>query len=152
MLNQDFKEFIQSLNSNSVRYLLVGGYALAAHGHPRYTKDLDIWVERDASNAAKLIKALSQFGFSSLGLTEEDFLLPDQVIQLGYPPVRIDLLTSADGVDFLECFEKHLTVIIDGLEIALIDIESLCKNKRATGRMQDLADIEALGRLKDEQL
>lgn len=144
MLNQDFKEFIQSLNANSVRYLLVGGYALAAHGHPRYTKDLDIWIEREASNAANLIAALTQFGFGSLGLVADDFLQPDQIIQLGYPPVRIDLLTSADGVEFSDCFAKRLKVQIDGIEVALIDIESLCKNKRASGRMQDLADIEAL--------
>ena len=150
MLNQDFKEFIQSLNANSVRYLLVGGYALAAHGHPRYTKDLDIWIDRDPANATNLVLALGQFGFGSLGLTVDDFLLPDQVIQLGYPPIRIDLLTSADGVEFSDCYEKHLTIEIEGVEISLIDRESLCQNKRASGRMQDLADIEAIEKLNND--
>jgi hypothetical protein len=93
MLNQDFKEFIQSLNDNQVRYLVIGGYAVALHGYPRYTKDIDIWIEMTLENAAKLIQALQQFGFGSLGLTSEDFLAPDQVIQLGYPPNRIDLIT-----------------------------------------------------------
>ena len=86
MLNRDFKEFIQSLNDNQVRYLVVGGYAVAFHGHPRYTKDMDIWIEMGPENAARLIKALEQFGFGSLGLQTTDFLVPDQVVQLGQPP------------------------------------------------------------------
>ncbi len=88
MLNQDFKEFIQFLNANSVRYLVVGGYAVAVHGHPRYTKDIDIWIEMSSENADNLLKALEQFGFGSLGLNSQDFLTPDQIIQLGYPPNR----------------------------------------------------------------
>jgi hypothetical protein len=104
VLNQDFKEFIQSLNDNAVRYLLVGGYAVALHGYPRYTKDLDIWVESTAENAAQTIKALQQFGFGSLDLKESDFTTPDQVVQLGHPPNRIDILTSLSGVEFSECY------------------------------------------------
>ncbi len=105
MLNQDFKEFIQSLNDNGVRYLVVGGYAVALHGHPRYTKDPDVWIEMSPANAARMIKALDDFGFGSLGLKEEDFLVADQVIQLGQPPSRIDLLVTVSGVDFTTCYD-----------------------------------------------
>lgn len=112
MLNQDFKEFIQSLNDNQANYLVIGGYAVALHGYPRYTKDIDIWVEMTPENAANMLKALEQFGFASLNLQAEDFLTPDQVIQLGYPPSRIDLITTPDGVDFTTCYINRLTVEI----------------------------------------
>ena len=144
MFNQDFKEFIQSLNDNQVRYLIVGGYAVALHGYPRYTKDLDIWIELNPANAAKLIKALDQFGFSSLGLRVEDFLEADQIVQLGYPPNRVDLITSMPGVDFEGCFTSRVKVMIDDVLINFIDLENLKKNKRAVGRLQDLADLENL--------
>ena len=144
MLNQDFKEFIQSLNDNAVRYLLVGGYAVALHGYPRYTKDLDVWVDGTAENATNILKALRQFGFGSLDLKEADFTAPDQVIQLGYPPNRIDLLTSLSGVEFSECYPSHVIAKIDGVSASFIDLENLKKNKKATGRHQDLADIENL--------
>ncbi|GAB4504680.1 MAG: nucleotidyl transferase AbiEii/AbiGii toxin family protein [Anaerolineales bacterium] len=143
-LNQDFKEFIQSLNDNGVRYLVVGGYAVAQHGHPRYTKDIDIWLEMTKENAAKVVKALEQFGFASLGLKEDDFLEADQIIQLGYPPSRIDLLTSLLGVEFSECYPSRVTVEVDGVSVNFIDLENLKKNKRAVGRHQDLADVENL--------
>jgi hypothetical protein len=144
MLNQDFKEFIQSLNDHSVRYLVVGGYAVALHGHPRYTKDLDVWIEMSAENAARVVKALEQFGFGSLGLKEEDFLVADQVVQLGQPPNRIDLLAAASGVNFETCYRSRLSVEVDGVPIAFIDLENLRKNKQASGRLQDLADLENL--------
>lgn len=143
-LNQDFKEFIQSLNDNGVRYLVVGGYAVAQHGHPRYTKDIDIWVEMSRENAAKVVKALEQFGFAALGLKESDFLEADQIIQLGYPPSRIDLLTTLLGVEFSECYPAHVTVNMDDVPVDFIDLENLKKNKKATGRHQDLADVENL--------
>ena len=94
VLNQDFKEFIHSLNDNEVRYLVVGGYAVALHGYPRYTRDIDIWVEMTAANASKILKALDQFGFGSLGVKETEFTIPDQMLQLGHPPGRIDILTT----------------------------------------------------------
>jgi hypothetical protein len=144
MLNQDFKEFIQFLNANHVRYLVVGGYAVALHGHPRYTKDIDIWIEISPENAKNLLQALEQFGFGSLGLQLEDFLTPDQVIQLGYPPNRIDLLTTIDGVNFANCYPLRLEVFIDNIGINFIDLENLRKNKQASGRLQDLADLENL--------
>ena len=144
MLNQDFKEFIQFLNDNHVRYLIVGGYAVALHGYPRYTKDIDIWIEMSPENADNLLKALEQFGFGSLGLKPEDFLEPNQIIQLGYPPNRIDLLTTIDGVNFENCYPLKLEIIIDNIVANFIDLDNLRKNKIASGRLQDLADLENL--------
>ena len=144
MFNRDFKEFIQFLNDNRVHYLIVGGYAVAVHGHPRYTKDIDIWIEINPENAANLLRALEQFGFGSLGLELQDFLTPDQIIQLGYPPNRIDLLTSIDGVNFADCYSSKLEITIDNIIVNFIDLENLKKNKKASGRLQDLADLENL--------
>lgn len=144
MLNRDFKEFIQSLNDNHVRYLIVGGYAVAFHGHPRYTKDIDVWIEMTQENSGNVIKALEQFGFGSLGLKEDDFLLPDQIIQLGYPPSRIDLITTLSGVDFASCYASRVQIDIDEIQVNFIDLENLRKNKQASGRHQDLADLESL--------
>lgn len=144
MLNKDFKEFVQSLNENNARYLVIGGYAVAFHGYPRYTKDLDVWVESSQENAMRIVKALEQFGFASLGLQAEDFLVPDQVIQLGFPPNRIDILTSVEGVAFQGCYASRVQVVLDGIRVNFIDLENLKKNKRAVGRAQDLADLEKL--------
>ncbi len=143
MLGKDFREFIASLNANGVRYLIVGDYAVAFHGHPRYTKDIDVWLEAP-DNATRAIHALEAFGFESIGLTGADFLEPDQVIQLGFPPNRIDLLTSLDGVKFTSCFPARVQVDIDGELVDFIDLENLKKNKRAVSRTQDLADLENL--------
>ena len=144
MLNQDFREFIQYLNANEVEYLVIGGYAVAVHGHPRYTKDLDIWLEPSQINAQRVILTLEQFGFASLGLEVKDFTVPDQVVQLGYPPNRIDLLTNADGVEFSDCYNSRITLEIDGIPINFIDLANLKINKKASGRPQDLADLAAL--------
>ena len=144
MLNKDFKEFIELLDSNDVKYLVVGGYALAIHGHPRYTKDIDIWVLMDPANAKRILKSLDDFGFSQLDIKESDFLTPGNVIQLGYPPNRIDIITQATGVDFEKCFPIKVQVEIDGILVNFIDIESLKINKKAVGRLQDLADLEKL--------
>jgi len=144
MLGKDFKEFIELLNENNVKYLVVGGYAVALHGHPRYTKDLDIWIELSSGNAEKILNVLENFGFGSLGLKTDDFLTQDQVIQLGYPPNRIDLLTTLKGVNFEDCYESKVQIKIQDTQINFIDIENLKKNKRATGRSQDLADVENL--------
>jgi hypothetical protein len=144
MLNQDFREFIQLLNDNQVKYLIIGGYAVAVHGHPRYTKDLDIWVEMTSENADRLMTALNQFGFGSLGLSPQDFKTPDQIIQLGYPPNRIDIITTPDGIDFETCYNSKLEIVIDDISINFIDLDNLKKNKKASGRLQDLADLENL--------
>ena len=144
VLTQDFKELLQSLNANSVRYLVVGGYAVAFHGYPRYTKDLDVWIELDKSNAERVVAALEQFGFGSLGLKADDFMTPDTIVQMGYPPNRVDLLTTVPGVDFAPCFEARLVVHVEDVAVNLIDLENLKKNKKASGRIQDLADLEHL--------
>ncbi|MDP3449676.1 MAG: hypothetical protein Q8R87_03770 [Anaerolineaceae bacterium] len=145
MFNQDFKEFFESLNDNNVHYLVVGGYAVAFHGHPRFTKDIDIWVERSSENSHALILAIEQFGMGSLGLKEEDFLLPDQVVQIGYPPDRIDILVSITGVEFSECYPMRMESIVNGVKVNFIDLEHLKQNKKASARLQDLADLEKLG-------
>ena len=122
MLSRDFKEFIESLNENDVRYLVVGGYAVALHGHPRYTKDLDVWVGSEEKNLSKLITALDDFGFGSLGFSVVDFE-PDQIVQLGYPPNRIDLLVSLAGVDFDNCYKCRVQVQIDEVTADFIDLD-----------------------------
>lgn len=144
VLNQDFREFIQSLNDNDVRFLIVGGYAVAFHGYPRYTKDLDVWIWVDEQNAENVIRALDQFGFSSLEMTPDDFLDPNMVIQLGHPPNRIDLIMSLEGVEFDSCYNARVEEEIEGIKLLFIDIENLKKNKKAVGRYQDLADLENL--------
>lgn len=144
IVDPDFKEFIQSLNDNQVKYLIIGGYAVAFHGHPRYTKDLDVWIELSKENADRLIAALDDFGFGSLGLQASDFLEPNQVIQLGYPPSRINILMTPKGINFDSCFERRVEVETDGVNFAFIDLEDLLENKKATGRHQDLADVENL--------
>ena len=144
MLTSDFKEFAGLLNSNGVEYLVVGGYALAAHGHPRYTGDLDFWVGANAVNAERVLDALSRFGFGELGITKDDLTAPNQVIQLGYPPGRIDLLTSIDGVRFADCYARRMTLSVDGIPLNFISLEDFKANKKAAGRYRDLADLEAL--------
>ncbi len=144
VLTQDFREFFQSLNDHSVRYLVIGGYAVAFHGHPRYTQDIDVWIGADEENAQKLIAALQDFGFGSLALSAADFLNPDEIVQLGYPPNRIDLFSAIKGVDFDACYASKVSVEIEGTTVHFIDLENLKKNKRATGRLQDQADLEHL--------
>jgi hypothetical protein len=144
ILNPDFKEFFQLLNENNVQYLIVGGYAVAYHGHPRYTKDIDVWIWIDPDNARRVVKTLVDFGFESLGLKEGDFLESDTVIQLGYAPNRIDLIMGVLGVEFRECYAKKAETEIDGVKLFFIDLENLKRSKKATGRLQDLADLENL--------
>lgn len=143
MLNPDFKEFAELLGAHRVDYLVVGGYALAAHGHPRYTGDIDFWVRPTPDNIERLLTALAAFGFASLGLRAEDFAT-DTVVQLGQPPRRIDLLTAIDGVHFDDCFARRETVALAGLNLSIIGLEDFKSNKRAAGRLKDLADLESL--------
>ena len=144
MLNKDFKEFIELLRSNAVEFLVVGAHALAVHGRPRYTGDLDIWIRPEPDNFTRLIKALDAFGFAALGVSAEDFMAPQAMVQLGYPPARIDLLTSIDGVTFEDCFAHRLDVNIGGTLLPVISIDDLIRNKLATGRSKDLVDVESL--------
>jgi len=151
MLTADFKEFAALLNSNGVKYLVVGGYALAAYGHPRYTGDMDFWIGTAADNTEKVLLALDQFGFKSLGIQKQDLTEPNQVIQLGFPPVRIDLLTSIDGVDFDDCYARRLDLEMDGLALGFIALDDFKTNKKAVGRHKDLADLETLEQLPPVQ-
>lgn len=144
MLSRDFKEFVELLIKNKAEYLVVGGYAVAIHGYPRYTGDLDIWLNPTPENAKSILRAVNEFGFSSFNLTESDFTKPGNVIQLGYPPLRIDLLTEVDGVTFEECFINRKEVQIDNLVVNFIGYEDLIKNKKESGRLRDIDDIENL--------
>lgn len=144
MFSQDFKEFIELLIKNKAEYLIVGGYAVGIHGHPRYTGDLDIWLNPTSQNADRILKSVNEFGFSSFKLSKEDFTKPGNVIQLGYPPLRIDLLTAIDGVTFEECFVNRKEVIMEDLKVNFIGYNDLLKNKRETGRPRDIDDIDNL--------
>ncbi|HAK46925.1 MAG TPA: hypothetical protein DCO79_13530 [Spirochaeta sp.] len=146
MLNipKDFKEFIQLLNLNNVRYLVVGGYAVAYHGHPRSTGDIDFFLECTSQNALVVKKCLDDFGFRSLDITVKDLSTPNQIIQMGYPPLRIDLLTSIDGISFKEAWINRDVVELEKLTINFINKTDLNTNKLSTGRLKDQADAEEL--------
>jgi hypothetical protein len=144
LANKDFREFVKLLNSNGVKFLIVGGHAVAVHGYPRFTGDLDVWIATDPENAVRVAKVLSDFGFVSLRFSAKDFARPGYAIQLGRPPYRIDILTSIDAVAFSRAYRRRRTVRAGALAIPFIALEDLLRNKRATGRTQDLADVENL--------
>ena len=146
-LDPDFREFVRLFIDNEVRFLIIGGYALAAHGAPRYTGDLDAWIWLDRTNAERVVEALRQFGFGSLGLSVADFTTNDTVIQLGRPPHRIDLLTTIDGVSFDDAWTRRIECTAGDLSFPCISKEDLIANKRAVGRPQDLVDVERLKNL-----
>ena len=143
-LEKDLREFVELLNALKVRYVVVGAFAVAYHGYPRYTADIDLFIERSAENARKIMDAIEQFGFGDVALSMEDFLQPDQVIQLGVAPNRIDLLTFLSGVDFTEVWATREAAEIDGLSVSMISKELLKRNKTASARLKDLADLEHL--------
>ncbi len=144
-IQPDFKEWLELCNVHGVEYLVVGGYALAWHGAPRFTGDLDLWVKPERENARKILAALVAFGFGGLGLQEDDFLQEDMVVQLGYPPVRIDLLTSLTGVTWDEAWKNREAGTYGQVPVYFLGRSDLIANKRALGRQRDLADLEALG-------
>ena len=145
LLNKDFKRFVQFLNANAVEYLVVGSYALMAHGDQRYTGDIDFWVDPTRANIANLLMALGQFGFASIDLKEEDFLVEQAVIQLGLPPARIDLMVAVSGVEFASAYESRLEVDLDGTRINIINRDDFIRNKKATGHPKDFIDLKELG-------
>lgn len=147
-LNSDLREFLESLNSNEVKYLVVGGYAVGFHGAPRYTGDLDVVVEKSSDNAARVMQTLMTFGFGNIGLGNEDFLRPNHVVQLGHPPNRIDILTGISGVTFEEAWNSRVQGELDGVPVNFIGREQLIRNKQSSGRSQDLADAEKLVKRK----
>ena len=144
-IQSDFKELLELFNSHKVEYLITGAYALAFHGAPRYTGDIDLYIKPDSSNASRIINALDQFGFGSLGLKTEDFTTPGQIIQLGVPPARIDIITSISGVSWDEAEEGKIAGSCGGVPVYFIGREQFITNKQATGRQKDLADLESLG-------
>ena len=143
-LPQDFKEFFQSFNRHNVEYLLVGGYAVGYHGYPRATMDIDVWVASTPENARRVVEALEDFGFGGETLSEEIFLKGDQIIRMGLPPMRIEILTSISGVEFGEAYDKRIDDELDGVQVTLISLHHLKLNKVAAARAKDLADLEEL--------
>lgn len=143
-LEEEFRELLRLLNSNGVRYLLIGGYAVVLNGHVRNTSDLDIAVSNDLPNAAKLVKSLREFGFDLPILTEALFTKPNSLIKMGHEPLKVEILNYLKGVEFEKAYENRQVISVEGLEISLIAIGDLIKNKKAVGRLQDLADVEAL--------
>ena len=143
-LSKDLREFVALLNSNEVEYLVVGAFAVAYHGYSRYTADLDLLVRSTAENAHRVVRALSEFGFGSLGIQAADLESPGKVIQLGVKPNRIDLLTSISGVTFEEAWRSHQKAELDGIATRFIGRDTLIANKESTGRAKDLGDAEEL--------
>jgi hypothetical protein len=141
-LHPDFKDFLRLLNFHKVQYMLVGGYAVGYHGYPRATGDMDIWIAVNDANATNVVAALSDFGMPKEALLKELFLEKDKIIRMGVPPVRIELITGASGVDFDQCYKNLDIVKIDDLVINMISLNDLKLNKRAAGRHKDLEDIE----------
>ena len=144
-LGKDLKEFIGLLRSERVKFLVVGAAALAVHGRPRYTGDVDFWIECSPLNAAKMQRVFLKFGFG--GTKPSDFEKPDRIIQLGRPPNRIDILTGLTGVNFASCWRKKFVRQVEGLRLPFLDLKSLQANKKATGRPQDQADLKALSKI-----
>ena len=143
-LPPDFREFFRSFNRHNVEYLLVGGYAVGYHGYPRATMAIDVWVASTPENARRVVEALEDFGFGGEILSEELFLKDDQIIRMGLPPMRIEILTSISGVEFDEAYDQRIEDELDGVQVTLISLRHLKLNKAAAARAKDLADLEEL--------
>jgi len=151
-LAEDFEDFIKLLNRHKVEYMVVGGYALAFHGKPRHTGDLDIWINISEDNALRMLEVIDDFGLQSLGFQKEDFLTEGLISQIGYPPLRIDLLNLIDGVTFKEALRDMQKIELDNdLTINYIGLNDLIKNKQASARKQDLTDVKTLQKLQKIQ-
>ncbi len=140
----DFKEFLKLLNAKGVQYLLIGGYAVAFHGYPRATSDIDIWIAVDPENAARIVTVLREFGFDLPELNKELFIRENKIIRMGNPPLRIEISTGISGVKFDECYAERTVGVFDGIEVPIISLEKLKQNKKAAGRSKDLDDLENL--------
>lgn len=143
-LPTDFKEFLRLLDASGVEYLVIGGYAVGFYGHPRATGDMDIWVASSEENAARVVQALRSFGFDSPDLSTALFTEVGQIVRMGLPPMRLELLTEIDGVEFEGCYARRHRETIDGVVVSLISLADLRTNKAASGRHKDLADLEEL--------
>jgi len=146
-LNPDFRDLLAALRDAGAQFMVVGAHAMAVHGVPRATGDLDVWIARDPDNADRVLSALARFGapLGALGISRDDLLQDEQVVQIGVPPRRIDILTAISGVAFEEAFANLVVHEVDGLPIPFIGRDALVRNKKASGRAKDLADLEALG-------
>jgi len=151
MLNEDYRDMLQALHDEKVRFLLVGAYAMAAHGYPRATMDIDIWVMPAPENAEAVLRALRRFGAPLQNITRKDLQTEGTVFQIGVAPRRIDIITAASGLNFEEAFRQSLAVDIDGIEAHIPSLADLISNKRASGHMKDLADAEALEEIRDSE-
>lgn len=143
-LPKDFKEFLRLLRGHGVEYLLIGGWAVGYHGYPRSTDDLDIWIAIAPENAARAVRALREFGFDVPELSADLLLQNDQIVRMGIEPVRIEVMTTISGVRFGECYPERLETTLDGEPVSLISLRHLRLNKRASGRLKDLSDLENL--------
>jgi len=151
MLNEDYRDMLQALADEKVKFLLVGAYALAAHGYPRATMDIDIWVMPSPDNADAVLRALNRFGAPLENLTRKDLQADGTIFQIGIAPRRIDIITTASGLQFEATYRNSIPVTIEGIEVRIPSIDDLILNKRAIGRTKDLADAEALESLKDSE-
>jgi hypothetical protein len=143
-LPKDFKEFLKLLNAHKVEYLLIGGYAVGHYGYPRATADMDIWVAASPENARRTVETLEAFGFSCGSISTDLFLPGSQIVRLGVPPDRLEIVTTISGVQFAECYARRTLAVIDGVEVSLIGLSDLKLNKAASGRLKDLVDLEHL--------
>lgn len=143
-LPPDFKEFLSLLHTHLVKYLLVGGYAVAAHGYPRFTGDMDVWIQTNTENAERVLRVCREFGFDVPNLRVDLFTDPKQMTRLGYPPLRIEILNSVSGLSFDSAWANRISEVWDGVPVFLISLEDLRTNKLASGRLKDLADLENL--------
>jgi len=151
MLNEDYKDMLRALSDEKVEFLLIGAYAMAAHGYPRATMDIDIWVMPSSQNADAVLRALRRFGAALDNLTKEDLQKDGTIFQIGVAPRRIDIITEASGLQFEEVYSRALSINIEGIEVHIPLIDDLIRNKRASGRTKDLADAEALESLKGSE-
>ena len=149
-LPKDFRELLELLNANGVRYLLVGGHAVGCYGYSRSTNDIDFFVAPDLENANRLVRSLVEFGFNADNLTPDVFTAKDSLVILGVEPLAVDLLNYLTGVEFESAFARRTLVDDDGLQISVIGLDDLITNKIATGRHKDLADVEYLKRIHSE--
>src|SRR5689334_3326167 len=140
----DFKEFLKLLNEKAVRYLLIGGYAVGYHGYPRATNDMDVWIAIHPDNAQRIVDALKDFGFDHPELTPELFLQKNKIIRMGHPPMRLEISTGISGVEFEDSYASRIVDDLDGVKVNIIDLPHLKTNKKAAGRLKDLADLENL--------
>ena len=143
-LTADFSSFLKSLADHGVEYLVVGGYAVAHHGYPRPTGDIDVWVRRSPGNAARIVAALRAFGFDVPGLTSDLFLTPDTIVRMGVPPNRIEILTTISGVEFDACWPARVNAPWRGVQVHVLSLADLKANKTASGRAKDQADLDEL--------